>query len=101
MEHYVETGQVLGKGTDNLESYTLPDKGYFGSGELPTFSREFFKMPQGRSEDWLLLEFRDKLMESEGDGADKDQIWTEFREKVEDSIEQRAVSVDMGMDRGI
>ena len=35
MEHYVATGEVLGKGSDNLEGYTLRDKGYFGPGELP------------------------------------------------------------------
>ena len=101
MEHYIETGEVLGKGTDNLEGYTLSDKGYFGPGELPSFDREFFKMPQGRSEDWLLLEFRDKLMETDGENGDKNEMWVEFREKVEASVEQRSTSVDMGMDRGI
>ena len=35
MEYYVETGKILGKGTENLEGYTLDDKGHFGSGELP------------------------------------------------------------------
>jgi epoxyqueuosine reductase len=35
MEHFIDTGQVLGKGTDALEGYTVPDKGYFGPGELP------------------------------------------------------------------
>ena len=29
MEHYAETGQVLGKGTHDLEGYTIEDKGYF------------------------------------------------------------------------
>ena len=102
MEHYVETGQILGKGTDNLEGYTLEDKGYFGPGELPQFDREFFDMPHGRTEDWLLIEFRDKLLETNGgESRDKDQMWSQFREKVEESIEQRAVSVDMGMDRGV
>ena len=95
-------GEVLGKGTDNLEGYTLPDKGYFGPGQLPSFSREFFDMPHGRTEDWLLTEFRDKLIESKADnGVDTDEMWAEVREKVEASIEQRATSVDMGMDRGI
>jgi ferredoxin len=102
MEHYVETGQVLGKGTDNLEGYTLPGKGYFGPGELPIFNREFFKMPQGRAEDWVLLEFRDKLAEANGnDSTDRNQLWEEFRKKVEASIGQQSVAVDMGMDRGI
>ena len=54
MEHYAQTGQVLGKGTHDLEGYTLHDEstgkyatGYFGPGELPTFNAEFFKIPQG------------------------------------------------------
>ena len=102
MEHYVATGQVLGKGTDNLEGYTLEDKGYFGTGQLPVFGRGFFDMPHGRSEDWVLLEFRDKLMESHGDqNVDEDMMWAEFRKKVESSLENRTVSVDTGMDRGI
>ena len=29
MDHYIETGEVLGKSSPNLEGYTLPDKGYF------------------------------------------------------------------------
>jgi ferredoxin len=102
MEHYVETGEVLGKGTDSLEGYTLHDKGYFGPGQLPTFDRNFFDMPKGRTEDWVLIEFRDKLMETTGDpSVDQDQMWGEFRQKVEDSISKRSVVVDLGMDRGI
>jgi hypothetical protein len=62
----------------------------------------FFDMPHGRSEDWVLLEFRDKLMEVHGDpNVDEDTMWTEFRKKVESSLENRTVSVDGGMDRGI
>jgi ferredoxin len=102
MEHYVETGEVLGKGTDSLEGYTLHDKGYFGPGQLPSFDREFFNMPRGRSEDWILVEFRDKLMEATGrDDVDKDEMWDDFRDRVEASISKRNVVVDMGMDRGI
>ena len=102
MEHYVATGEVLCKGTDSLEGYTLLDKGYFGPGELPSFDREFFNMPRGRSEDWILVEFRDKLMESAGGGSvDKDQMWEDFRQRVEASISKRSAPVDLGMDRGI
>jgi ferredoxin len=102
MEHYVATGEVLGKGTDNLEGYELPDKGYFGPGQLPVFRKEFFDMPHGRSEDWVLLEFRDKLQEVGDDTSiDRNQMWMEFRKKVEASFENQAVPVDMGMDRGI
>ena len=101
MEHYIYTGDVLGKGTDNLEGYTLQDKGYFGPGKLPHFDKEFFAMPQRRSEDWLLIEFRNKLMEAKGENGGRDHMWAEFREKVEESIDQRSVSSDMGMDRAI
>jgi ferredoxin len=102
MEHYVETGEVLGKGTDNLEGYTLQDKGYFGPGQLPIFNREFFKMPQGRAEDWLLLEFRDKLQETAGDpNVNQDLMWTDFRTRVEKSLGAQTTMVDGGMDRGI
>jgi NAD-dependent dihydropyrimidine dehydrogenase PreA subunit len=65
MEHYVETGEVLGKGTPLLEGYTFLDKGYFGPGELPQFERNFFEIPHGRNEEWLFQQFKEKLM-SEG-----------------------------------
>jgi hypothetical protein len=59
-------------------------------------------MPQGRSEDWLLLEFRDKLQETAGDvSSDQDLMWTEFRTRVEKSLQKQTVMVDGGMDRGI
>ncbi|MCH7787067.1 MAG: hypothetical protein IIC22_06115 [Chloroflexi bacterium] len=61
MEHYIATGEVLGKGTDNLEGYSIRDKGYFGPGELPTFNREFFEIPHGRREEWLFEQFKEKL----------------------------------------
>ena len=61
MEHYIATGEVLGKGTDNLEGYTLRDKGYFGPGALPQFDRPFFEFPHGRREDWLFHEFKEKV----------------------------------------
>ena len=101
MEHYVDTGEVLGKGSDNLEGYTLSDKGYFGPGKLPTFDRELFDMPQGRAEDWLLIEFRNKLLETNQSDADRGKMWDDFKDKVEEAGERRSVSVDMGMDRGV
>ena len=61
MEHYVETGEVLGKGTDNLEGYEIRDKGYFGPGQLPHFDRQFFDFPHGRREDWLFTQFKERL----------------------------------------
>ena len=104
MEHYIDTGEILGKGSDNLEGYALSDKGYFGPGKLPSFKRDFFDMPHGRAEDWLLVEFRERLLENKaknGDGVSEDILWEEFRSKMEESIEGREVAVDMGMDRGI
>jgi hypothetical protein len=57
MEHYLATGQILGKGTHALEGYTLhPEstgqyaQGYFGPGELPIFNAEFFEIPRGTRE---------------------------------------------------
>ena len=75
MEHYVATGEVLGKGTDNLEGYSLRDKGYFGPGELPHFDHEFFQFPQGRDEDWLFKQFKEKLAE---DGVPPTEELAEF-----------------------
>ena len=40
LDHYNDTGKIMGKGTDELEAYTLPDKGYFPSGQMPTFTTE-------------------------------------------------------------
>lgn len=87
MEHYVETGEVLGKGTHNLEGYTLEDKGYFGPGELPTFDPEVFDMPHGRVEDVLFEEFKEKLMTDQvPEGPDGDLVLREFAHKVKDYI---------------
>ena len=101
MDHYIETGEVLGKSSPNLEGYTLPDKGYFAPGKLPRFDSDFFDMPLGRAEDWLVDRFKEKL-ESEdanGDGA-KDKLWEEYRHDLERSLELKALPVDMGMDLG-
>ena len=62
MQHYIDTdGEILGKGTDNLEGYTLRDKGYFGPGKLPKFDRPFFDIPHGTKEDYLFEKFKEKL----------------------------------------
>ena len=63
MEHFVETGNVLGKGTDNLEGFEIRGKGYFGPGELPSFDREFFDMPHGTKDEWFFDQFKKKLSE--------------------------------------
>lgn len=39
LEHYERTGgEILGKGTDELEAYSLPGKGHFGVGTMPRFT---------------------------------------------------------------
>jgi Pyruvate/2-oxoacid:ferredoxin oxidoreductase delta subunit len=60
MEHYAATGQVLGKGTHDLEGFTLEGKGYFGPGELPVFEAGFFDMPHGDSGEWAFDRFKAK-----------------------------------------
>tara|TARA_B000000460_G_C21481388_1_gene377198 strand:- start:706 stop:1158 length:453 start_codon:yes stop_codon:yes gene_type:complete len=73
MKHYVDTGEILGKNTDNLEGYTFEDRGgYFGPGELPKFDNPFFEIPKGRSEDWLFEKFK-KAVEQKG-GIDSDSL---------------------------
>ena len=81
MEHYVETdGEILGKGTDNLEGYELRDKGYYGPGKLPKFTRAFFDFPHGKKDEWLFNEFKEKL-QSNGEPTqnDVDEFVTELQ----------------------
>ncbi len=41
LDHYHATGgEVLGKGTDELEGYSLPDRGYQKPGKLPHFAAD-------------------------------------------------------------
>ena len=47
------------------------------------------------------IEFRNKLMETNQSDADRGKMWDDFKDKVEESVERRSVSVDMGMDRGV
>ena len=103
MKHYIETGNVLGKGTDNLEGYELPDKGYFRVGRLPKFEPGFFDMPLGKSEDLAMDEYRERIRRAQDDGASEDErelVWMEFREKLDKALEKRDLPVDMGMDLG-
>ncbi len=58
MDHYAKTGQVLGKGTHDLEGYTLEGKGYFGPGEMPVFDRDFFDMPTGTIEEYAIARLK-------------------------------------------
>jgi len=85
MKHYVETGEVLGKNTDNLEGYTFEDRGgYFGPGELPKFDTEFFEIPKGRSEDWLFDQFKKSISAKGGlDGKSLSDFGSELSEIME------------------
>ena len=83
MEHYVETGEVLGKGTDDLEGYPIPDGRYFGSGELPQFEREFFQFPHGTREEWLFEKFKERLADGE-DVSQEDM--EEFADQVKEAV---------------
>jgi len=85
MAHFVETGEVLGKDTDNLEGYTIEDRGgYFGPGKLPKFSRDFFEIPKGNREDWLFDQFKKKVR-NQG-GLDSDSLG-DFGSKLSELLE--------------
>ncbi len=64
MDHYAKTGQVLGKGTHDLEGYTLEGKGYFGPGEMPVFDRDFFDMPTGTIEEYAIARLKSQAQAS-------------------------------------
>ncbi|MDE2686989.1 MAG: hypothetical protein OXI16_05745 [Chloroflexota bacterium] len=100
MEHYIETGDVLGKGTENLEGYELPDKGYFEVGKLPRFDTEFFNMPTGRAEDYLMENLQDSL-KSADNVEDEELAWREYRDGLETTLNRQTAVVDMGMDLGV
>ena len=98
MEHYIATGRVLGMGTDNLEGYSLPDRGYFPPGRRPTFTPEFFDMPRGRIEDQVLDRFKERLAEEGADDASDGPTWQELKLDLERAVQRRGDIVDMGMD---
>ncbi len=99
MEHYLETGEILGKGSDDLEAFELQGKGYYPSGKLPSFDREFFDMPEGTQQDLALDELNTQLSVSEDlTVTQKEEIWSRFQERVEAGASKERRIVDMGMD---
>ncbi len=81
MDHYAATGQVLGKGTHDLEGYELEGKGYFGPGELPVFENDFFSsMPHGNADEWAFEQFKDKARAAGGEITD--DLLEELRDQV-------------------
>jgi Pyruvate/2-oxoacid:ferredoxin oxidoreductase delta subunit len=93
MEHYAETGQVLGKGTHDLEGYTLEGKGYFGPGELPAFDRGFFDMPHGDTEEWAFEQFKDKARSA--GGVITDDVINAFKEEMARGLSQSRDNLEM------
>ena len=92
MEHYVETGEVLGKSSENLEGYSLKGKGYFGAGEMPQFSRDFFEIPQGREEDWLFEKFKERLNST---GVPSESELVDFANDVMEVLEKGETTFDV------
>ena len=81
MDHYAATGQVLGKGTHDLEGYTLEGKGYFGPGELPVFERDFFSsMPHGGIDEHTFAQFKEKAQAAGGEITD--DLLQEFKDEM-------------------
>jgi len=91
MDHYSATGQVLGKGTHDLEGFNLEGKGYFGPGELPVFERDFFSsMPHGDAGEYVFDNFKDKAAAAGGEITD--ELMEEFRKEITDAIALDATS---------
>ncbi len=97
MDHYAESGQVLGKGTHDLEGYELEGKGYFGPGELPVFDRGFFDMPHGSSEEWAFDSFKAKAIAA--GGVVSDELLNELKEQVGDALRLGTPDVVAMMDQ--
>ena len=91
LEHYIQTGQVLGKGTHDLEGYTLhhdsPEQytnDYFGPGELPRFNAEFFDIPKGSREAASMDEYMKVLEQEDPDleSLEDDKALFAFRDRL-------------------
>ena len=94
MDHYADTGQVLGKGTHDLEGYELEGKGYFGPGELPVFERDFFSaMPHGDSGEWTFEQFKEQAKASGGEITD--DLLQQFRDQMTNALAMDATSTDV------
>jgi Pyruvate/2-oxoacid:ferredoxin oxidoreductase delta subunit len=88
MEHYAVTGQVLGKGTHDLEGYTLEGKGYFGPGEMPVFEPDFFNvMPRGDLGEWAFDQFKAKAKAT--GGAVTDELLEQFKDKMSSALNSK------------
>ena len=70
MDYYVATGQVLGKGTDDLEGFTF-NREYFRVNELPQLGDETFQFPHGSEDEWLFKQFKERLKKNGLPSADQ------------------------------
>jgi hypothetical protein len=86
MAHYAETGQVLGKGTHDLEGYSLEGKGYFGPGEMPVFESTFFDMPHGDSDEWAFDQLKKRAIAAGGKVTD--EMFAEFKKNLAVALTQ-------------
>ena len=87
MGHYAATGQVLGKGTHDLEGYELGALGYFGPGDLPKFTSEFFHVPEGYADQHLLDELKAKIDAGDmPEGPERREVFQEFAARLEDVL---------------
>jgi hypothetical protein len=99
MEHYLEIGQILGKGTHALEGYTLhPEstgkyaQGYFGPGELPVFTSEFFEIPRGTREQAALEGLIKVLTTDQTSPGEEETVLLAFRERLKRIVKGEALS---------
>ena len=97
MDHYAETGQVLGKGTHDLEGFELEGKGYFGPGELPVFDRNFFDMPHGTEFEHAFDDFKEKARAAGGEISD--ELIEEFRATMNKNLAQETTDQLVMMDQ--
>ena len=97
MDHYAATGQVLGKGTHDLEGYELEGKGYFGPGELPVFESDFFSsMPHGNEYEWAFEQFKDKARAAGGEITD--DLIEDFRAQMASNLSNETTDQLVMMD---
>ena len=87
MEHYGETGEVLGKGTHGLEGYDMHGLGYFGPGELPRFDSDFFHVPEGYGDQYLFDQLKAKITAGEmPEGPEGEKVFQEFRVSLQEVV---------------
>ena len=87
----------MGKGTHDLEGYTLEGKGYFGPGELPTFDRDFFNMPHGSEFEWAFDRFKDRIKGTGGEITD--ELMEEFRSEIQNHLSRETTDQLLMMDQ--